>query len=46
MGAPGTERFTLKAVGEGSTTMVLTYARPSDPDSPDDTTVTYSMTVS
>jgi inhibitor of cysteine peptidase len=46
MGAPGTERFTFKAVGSGTTTMALKYARPSDPDSPDNSTVTYTVTVS
>jgi inhibitor of cysteine peptidase len=45
MGAPGTERFTFKAVGTGATVMALKYARPSDPDSPDNTTNTYSVTV-
>ncbi len=46
MGAPGTERFTFKAAGTGTTTMALKYARPSDPDSPDNTTNTYTVTVS
>jgi len=45
MGAPGTERFTFKAVGAGATTMALKYARPSDPDSPDNTTNTYAVNV-
>jgi len=45
MGAPGTERFTFKAVGTGTTTMALKYARPSDPDSPDNTTNTYAVNV-
>ena len=45
MGAPGTERFTFKAVAPGSTTIGLKYARPSDPDSPDNTNTTYTVTV-
>ena len=45
MGAPGTERFTFKAVAAGTTTIGLRYARPSDPDSPDNTNDTYTVTV-
>jgi inhibitor of cysteine peptidase len=46
LGAPGTERFTFKAVGTGTTTVALNYARPSDPDSSDNTTDSYTITVS
>ncbi len=45
MGAPGTERFTFKAVGKGATTMALKYSRPSTPDSSENTTNAYSVNV-
>ena len=45
MGAPGTERFTFRAVGTGTTTIALSYSRPSAPDSPDNTNDTYTVTV-
>ncbi len=45
IGAPGTERFMFKAVAPGSTTIGLKYARPSDPNSPDNTNTTYTVTV-
>ena len=45
VGAPGTERFTFKAVAAGTTTIGLKYARPSDPESPDNTNDTYTVTV-
>ncbi|MGZ8765201.1 MAG: protease inhibitor I42 family protein [Acidimicrobiia bacterium] len=45
LGAPGTERFTFRAVGTGTTLIGLQYARPSGPDSPDNTNDTYTVTV-
>jgi inhibitor of cysteine peptidase len=45
LGAPGTERFTFEAVATGTTTIALEYSRPSAPDSPDNTTNTYTVTV-
>jgi inhibitor of cysteine peptidase len=45
IGAPGTEQFSFRAVGTGTTTIGLKYARPSDPDSPDNTNNTYTVMV-
>jgi inhibitor of cysteine peptidase len=45
IGASGTEQFSFRAAGTGTTTIGLKYARPSDPDSPDNTNDTYTVTV-
>ncbi|HZJ27174.1 MAG TPA: protease inhibitor I42 family protein [Acidimicrobiia bacterium] len=45
VGAPGKQRFRYRAIKEGDATVTLTYSRPSEPDSPDDQTVEYEITV-
>jgi predicted secreted protein len=44
-GAPARQRFRYRGINEGEEEITLVYARPNEPDSPDNQTVTYDVTV-
>jgi predicted secreted protein len=45
VGAPGKQRFRYRGINAGEDEITLNYARPNEPDSPDNQTVTYNITV-